>query len=536
MLKRLTSWMHQQSSPLLLSGTESTMSKINRRTFIALSVAGAGVALGTSCAIGQNSKQTSKSPIAGSSLHQSRDGLLELDLEASSGAVDLGGQQAYLLTYNGQIPAPRLEAKPGDTVRIHFTNNLSQPTNLHYHGLHIPVTGNADNVFLSIEPGERIDYEFTIPQDHPAGTFWYHPHRHGLVAEQLFGGLAGLFIVRGELDDIPEIQAAKEEFLVLQDFALDENGRMLPSNQMSAMTGREGQLITINGQLNPTLSIPANGLLRWRILNASPSRFYRLSLDNHPFYLIATDGGSLAEPVELSELLLTPGQRAEVLVRGDRNPGQYSLQNLPYNRGGMGMMGGQGMMGGRGRMGGQGMMGGRGMMGGQGMMGGRGMMGREDNAPTVLATLNYENAVEPVPLPTKLLSIPTLPEPQQVRRFQLNHGMEPGMGMVFLINGQPYKSDRIDTQVQLNTVEDWEIVNTGVMDHPFHIHTNPFQVISRNGKSEPYPAWTDTVLVPRGETVRIRIPFRDFAGKTVYHCHILDHEDLGMMGNLEIQT
>jgi FtsP/CotA-like multicopper oxidase with cupredoxin domain len=182
------------------------------------------------------------------------------------------------------------------------------------------------------------------------------------------------------------------------------------------------------------------------------------------------------------------------------------------------------------------MMGGRGMMGGQGMMGGRGMMGREDNAPTVLATLNYENAVEPVPLPTKLLSIPTLPEPQQVRRFQLNHGMEPGMGMVFLINGQPYKSDRIDTQVQLNTVEDWEIVNTGMMDHPFHIHTNSFQVISRNGKSEPYPAWTDTVLVPRGETVRIRIPFRDFAGKTVYHCHILDHEDLGMMGNLEIQT
>ncbi len=119
-----------------------------------------------------------------------------------------------------------------------------------------------------------------------------------------------------------------------------------------------------------------------------------------------------------------------------------------------------------------------------------------------------------------------------------------GMGMVFLINGQPFKSDtpseslreRIDMQVKLDTVEDWEIVNTGVMDHPFHLHVNHFQVISRNGQPELYPTWKDTVLVPRGETVRIRIPFRDFTGTTVYHCHILDHEDLGMMGTLAIQA
>jgi FtsP/CotA-like multicopper oxidase with cupredoxin domain len=106
--------------------------------------------------------------------------------------------------------------------------------------------------------------------------------------------------------------------------------------------------------------------------------------------------------------------------------------------------------------------------------------------------------------------------------------------MAFLINGQPYNSDRIDTQVKLNTTEDWDITNTGVMDHPFHIHGNAFQVISRNGQPESLLAWRDTVLVPREETVRIRIPFRDFVGKTVYHCHILDHEDLGMMGNLVI--
>jgi len=111
------------------------------------------------------------------------------------------------------------------------------------------------------------------------------------------------------------------------------------------------------------------------------------------------------------------------------------------------------------------------------------------------------------------------------------------VGMAFLINGEYYQGeDRIHTQVKLNTVEDWELINTGVMDHPFHVHGNAFQVISRDGQPESLLAWRDTVLVKRGETVRIRIPFNDFTGKTVYHCHVLDHEDLGMMGNLMIES
>ncbi|VEP16561.1 putative multicopper oxidase [Hyella patelloides LEGE 07179] len=405
-----------------------------------------------------------------------------------------------------------MEAKPGDKVRIHFTNNLEQPTNIHYHGLHIPITGNADNVFLKIEPGKKLTYEFPIPDNHPSGIFWYHPHLHGLVAEQLFGGLAGLFIVRGELDEIPEIKAAKEEFVVLQDFSIDDRGRRSSSAHMSLMMGREGNVIAVNGRVNPSINLPEGGLLRLRILNASPSRFYRLALEDHSFYQIATDGNSLSEPIEVNELLLTPGQRADVLVKGDKQSGQYRLLNLPYDRGSMGMMGG-------------------------GMMGGRGMMGRNDrDEPIALATLHYESAVESLPLPTKLASISALSEPQIVRSFELNHGMSPAVGMAFLINGEPYSGDRLHTQVKLNTVEDWELANTGVMDHPFHIHNNAFQVISRNGTPESLLAWRDTVLVKKGETVRIRIPFRDFAGKTVYHCHVLDHEDLGMMGNLMIEA
>ena len=227
------------------------MVKVNRRQFIILSTASAVTASVASIALAQNSRNPFKSQALSPKFYKSADGLLELELEASSRPISLGNKQATLLSYNGQVPAPRLEAQAGDTVRIRFTNNLFQPTNLHYHGLHVTPIGNADNAFLDIPPKESLTYEFTLPKNHPSGTFWYHPHRHGYVAEQVFGGLAGLFIVRGELDEIPEIQAAKEEFLVLQDFALDRNGRIQSPNHMDMMMGREGDLLTINGQIKP---------------------------------------------------------------------------------------------------------------------------------------------------------------------------------------------------------------------------------------------------------------------------------------------
>ncbi len=488
------------------------MGQINRRQFMALAMTTGGIVIGSSLWWKQGKSKFSLATklLNSAKLYQSENGLLEVNLEANYSEVNIGENTAYLLTYNGQIPAPRLEAKAGDKVRLTLTNNLQQPTNLHYHGLHISPTGTGDNVFLKIKPKKSFTYEFEIPQNQPAGTFWYHPHLHGYVAEQLSGGLAGLFVIRGKLDEIPEVKTAQEEFLVLQDFPLDSQGNLFPSNQMSIMAGREGNIITVNGEVNPSFSLLENGLLRLRILNASTSRFYNLSLENHPFYLIATDGGAIAQPLELQQLLLTPGQRVEILIKGNQTPQAYRLLNLPYNRGQMGMMGG--------RMGG-------------GMMGIR----PNNNIFTILATINYEGKTENLSLPSQLTSISSLPEPEKIRSFTLNHGMSPGVGMTFLINGQPYNHQRIDTEVKLNTVEEWELINTGVMDHPFHIHVNSFQVISRNGKNEPFLAWRDTVLVPRGETVKIRIPFEDFVGKTVYHCHILDHEDLGMMGNLEIK-
>ena len=487
------------------------MQRLNRRQFLTLSGSTAGAILLSRCASNSNSV-AEKLPLSSQQLI-SQGGQLEIALEANESLINLAGYQANLLSYNGQVPGPLIEARAGDTINLRFTNNLSESTNLHYHGLHIPPTENADNIFLEIKSGQTFTYQFTIPKNHPAGTFYYHPHLHGLVAKQIFGGLGGLFIIRGELDELPEIRAAQEAFLFLKDFDLGTNGQVQSPHHMAQMQGREGPLVTANGQLNPSLSLATGGLLRLRLLNASSSRFYRLALEEHSLYLIATDGGSLSEPIELIELLLAPGERAEVLVRGERQPGQYRLLNLPYNRGSMGMMGGGGMMG-------------------RGRMGNRYSSNAEN--PQTLATLTYKDKVASLPLPQKLIPVEALPEPQKVRPFTLNHGMAPRMGMVFLINGKAFDHQRVDTQVRLNTVEDWDIVNTGVMDHPFHLHTNPFQVITRNGKPEAYLAWKDTVLVKAGETVRIRVRFADFPGKTVYHCHILDHEDLGMMGMIEM--
>jgi len=432
-------------------------------------------------------------------------GLLELTLPLAETRVELAGRPARLFAYGGRVPGPRLELRPGDTLRLRLENRLKEPTNLHFHGLHVSPSGNSDNVFLEIPPGEVLVYEVLIPKDHPAGTFWYHPHRHGLVARQVFAGAAGLLVVRGDLDEVPEVAAAREAFLVLKDFALA--GERVPApSPMERAAGREGPILTANGKTRERLSVPRGGLLRLRLLNASASRVFRLRLDEHPFYLIATDGGGLAEPVELEELLLAPGERAEVLVRGNRPPGSYALRVLPYDRGGPG---------------------------GMGMGMGMGGFARPQSSG-VVGELVYEGEARPeLPLPTRLLSLDPLPAPVRTRRFLLGHAMRPGRGMVFVINGKTFDPRRVDVEARLGDVEEWELVNLGVMDHPFHLHTNPFQVVSRNGRKEPFLAWRDVVNLRPNERVRFRVRYQDFTGRAVFHCHILDHEDLGMMGVIE---
>lgn len=434
-------------------------------------------------------------------------GFVDVSLEAQQGWLNVGGRGGYLYGFNGQVPGPVIEARPGDHVRVRFRNSIPESSNLHYHGLHVSPAGNADNSFLEVPRGEDLTYEFDLPSSHLGGTFWYHPHMPGSVARQVARGLAGVFIVRGELDQIPEIANAAESVLVLQDFDLTDGGLPVEPGVMERMAGREGGLVTVNGQVNPVIRIQRDGWVRLRILNASSSRFYRLQLEEHPLYLIAVDSGALPAPEEHDEVLLTPGERVEVMVRGTRPEGSYRLLSLPYSRGGMGM----------------------------GMMGG---MGGLPSQTIALATVVYGGpAARTWELPQHLVGVDALPSPAARRSFQLGQGMGMGMmgggGMSFSINGRTFNPNRVDTRVSLGSVEEWEFINATTMDHPMHIHTNPFQVIGSDGS--PVRAWKDVVLVRANSRIRARTEFREFTGKAMYHCHILDHEDLGMMGVLEIQ-
>ena len=479
---------------------------ITRRAFV-----GVGAAVGASYLAARGVTRLAEAPLrasaesAGSDARlASVDGRLDVELVASDDWIDLAEGRAKLWSFNGQVPGPLLEAAAGDDVRIRLTNNLDESTNLHFHGLHVPPTGTADNIFLEVPPGEVASYAFRIPEQHPAGLFWLHPHLHGAVARQVSLGLAAPLVIRGALDAIPEVAAAREHILVLQDFELDRLGRPIDPGMGALMGGREGALVTVSGQTRPRYAIEQDGLLRLRLLNASASRFYRFFLEGHAMHIIATDGGSLAVPQQVDELLLAPGERRDVLILGSRSGGVYRLMNLPYNRGGAGMMGGT--------------------------FGSR--------TAFAIASVAYEGrAASPRQLPQALGDVERLPAAGARRTFVLSETMGMvrgrGMGMRFLINGREFDHTRIDDRVRLGDIEEWEYINNTDMDHPMHVHTNAFQRVGADGQAE--PAWLDGIVVPARRRERIRIRFTDFVGATVQHCHILDHEDLGMMSTMQVE-
>lgn len=434
---------------------------------------------------------------------KNQDGVLQVRLKAAPTPVTVAGREARLWAYGGSFPGPTLRMRPGDAVRLELENLLRESTNLHWHGL--PISPKVDDPFLEIPPKETWSYAFTVPQD-LAGTFWYHPHLHGRVAPQLFAGLAGALVVESPLDGIPELREAEEHLLILKDLEL-AGGRPAPHAPMDWINGKEGNLLLVNGASRPTLRA-SKATLRLRLLNASNARFYRLKLEGHPLYLIASDGGFLEEPYEVSELLLAPGERAEVLVRFQKE-GVFRLLALPYDRGVH-------------------------MMGGMEHMGHGGMsMGTGLSSPQTLLTLVAPLRPKPLPLPKALAKLPA-PNPNLARVTRRLTFTEDMMAGKFFINGKTFDHFRVDLQGRAGDLEVWEVDNQGDMDHPFHLHTHPFQILSVNGAAFPYRAFKDVVNLKAKEVVRLLVPLRNLPGKTVFHCHIVEHEDKGMMGVLEV--
>ncbi len=434
----------------------------------------------------------------------SRDGVLNARLAAAAG-VRLAGRDTSAWGYNGTSPGPTLRLRPGDLLRVHLVNQLGQPTNMHTHGLNVSPQANGDNPFITIDPGAGFDYEIRIPPDHPPGTFWYHPHHHGTVADQIFAGLAGALLVEGE----PDLPVTNDRVLLVTDTTLDVGGHIVPAGAMARMQGREGDLVLVNGQHEPVVAAAVGSAERWRVINGCVSRVLALRLDGHRLTQIALDGRFLSAPVDRDQVILAPGNRVDVIVRPTAG-GRFALLAAPYDRGSATMMGGMGATG-------------------------------DTRGPVTLATLVVTGSTgTPPPLPTTLPA-PTEPQGPVTRLRQLTFamglgaGMRMGLGLGFTIDGRTFDPGRDDQIVTPGTTEQWTVVNTSPMDHPFHLHGWPFQVMDTNLSTPPATTLQDVVLVPAYGQANLRIPFTGHSGRSVYHCHILDHEDLGMMGTVNVR-
>jgi FtsP/CotA-like multicopper oxidase with cupredoxin domain len=423
---------------------------------------------------------------------------------------------------------PVVRVRTGDTIPFRVENRLDEDTTLHWHGLLVPsqVDGGPHN---TIRPGAAWSPRITINQ--PAATAWFHPHPHGNTARQVYSGLAAMMVISDGADrdrGLPSTYGVDDLPVVLQDKRFGRGGGIVyEPGMMDLMHGFQGDTLVVNGAIGPIAGVPP-GYVRLRLLNAANARVFDLSFsDRRPFFVIAGDGGLLAEPAEVRSLVIAPAERYEVLADfADGRP--VDLVTAPDAGHGPGMMMPM-------------------------MRPGR----RPGGAAELVVRFRPDAALKPAitGLPGRLatLAAPDAKSAVARRTFTLNPMM--GMGMMGMgmmhgrghedgpahtmgINGRSFAMDRIDVTARLGTAEIWEISAGGMpMAHPFHVHGARFRILSKDGRN---PAaheagWKDVVLVQENAEILVRFdnpapPQMPF----MYHCHILEHEDHGMMGQLAV--
>jgi FtsP/CotA-like multicopper oxidase with cupredoxin domain len=512
-----------------------------------------------------------------------------IELETAIKETILDGHRVRLRAYNGQIPGPTMTVVPGQTLRVRLKNSLPpydssqwggdhnvphglDATNLHVHGLDVvphifePI-GTSDPLAtqIVIRPGEQKEYVFEISKDHPPGLNFYHPHKHGATAVQLVSGLAGPIIVRGAIDEVPEIKAAREIPLVVQDIGLfpSENDPELWTYEpvQNAMWQTFGGFVTIKGErtklrggfttgdyrlryflLNGVpffkethndkpgeaqepvatqlpvqrFRLAPGEVVRFRMLNGSSDNLMPIVVDGHDVHQIAMDGVNFpsvrtiaARPAgdASGQIVLASANRSDFLVKGSSTPGIYRIRQLAQKQQFLA------------------------------------------SAEKIIAEIEVAGPAKNMRLPDKL-PLPAreypLIEASEVKRIRVIEftGNTPALintivGGDYLINNAIYHEQEIPVVVNLNEAEEWHLVvgtshHGGTEGHPFHIHVNSFEVISINGVMQPSGTIQDTVWVGVGETVVVRMRFRQWIGKSVFHCHIPPHEDVGMMQNFLI--
>jgi blue copper oxidase len=481
--------------------------RLSRRGFLRLAAAGAAAAAGvsipavSSCdgsTTGPDPLQPFRSPLPTPPTLS----VAEATLIAAPGVTSIAGESTDAWLFNGLLPGPSLRARRGDQARIRLLNQLPEPTIVHWHGLMVPAVADGHPRF-AVEPGGVFEYEFPIVQR--AGAFWYHPHAHHHTAGQIHRGLAGFFIVTDDEEDSLHLPSGSREILLLlQDRDGEPNLAFDYAPTLADLhTGMLRDMPFGNGVRLPSLTV-SGARYRFRVLNASQARVYRLALaDGGSLAVIGNDGGLLPAVAEVDSIYLGIGERVDFLVDFARYPigSRLMLKSLPFAVPYAPESG-----------------------------------SRQGTELDLLQLVRAEdgNRGDP-PLPAILSSPPALGGPAAERTFVLE---STDQGDMHQINGRSFDLERVDERIPMGQVERWVFRNESALPHPVHLHGTHFHVESRIGGRNtvfPYEAgWKDTVLVMPPETVAVLVVFDRYPGIFPLHCHNLQHEDQGMMLNVEV--
>jgi FtsP/CotA-like multicopper oxidase with cupredoxin domain len=415
---------------------------------------------------------------------------LEVSLDAREAKTSyISGQSTAVWTYNGTVPGPLLDAKQGDELIVHFHNSLPEETTIHWHGVRVPAAmDGTPRMQDPVPPNGTFEYRFKLKDP---GLFWFHPHVRS--DEQVEKGLYGVVRVSGT----NEPPSDRESILVLDDVNVMPDGS-LPTylDDESKMLGRQGKTLLVNGAASPVVHWRVGSLERFRIVNVANGRFFNLSLPGYSWRVIGTDGGLIPEPYDTERLLISPGERYDVLLVVHGQPGtRATLMNEPYERGHD--------------------------------------ASKEDPMPVADFIVTTEAPLSGRNLPEGFPELERLQDGTVDQQLVLNEGLRDGE-FVFTINDATFPNVPL-IDVPAGSTQRIEVKNDSKMDHPFHLHGTFFQVLASNGKATAPErlANKDTVIVPQMSTLKLAARF-DEPGGWMYHCHILEHAEGGMMGEIDV--
>ncbi len=422
--------------------------------------------------------------------------VVEINLTAQLADVEVAGTRVRAWTYNGGIPGPLVRVRVGDRLIVHFKNELAEPTTVHWHGVRVPI--EMDGVPGISQPevkrGESFDYDFVLKD---AGLYWYHPHV--MSAAQVGFGLYGALLVEDPSD---AVGVTDQVTLVLSDIGFDKKGVLEPADSGGSagmVFGREGTYVLVNGKHRPTLGARAGAPQRWRIVNAAKSRFFLIDLEGQPLTVIGRDSGLQERAETKDSVLVTPGERVDLIVAPRGAPGStLTLRALLYNRG-------------------------------------YGSVQYRNDEDLLTVALSEEAPIKTPPLPavSRAITPPTLAGAVPVDMTFTLPPVDPNGHSEFRINGAPFWKAKPFT-AKLGETQVWTIKNDTEWDHPFHLHGYFFVVLDAKDRPVRPLAWKDTVNIPMKTTTRLLVTFDERPGEWMIHCHILDHAEGGLMGTVRV--